>query len=29
MMAMIDTGPIHNAHPALWAPFVAVGEGGK
>ena len=28
MMAMIDTGPVHNAHPALWAPFVVVGEGG-
>jgi len=29
MMAMIDTGPAHNAHPALWAPFVVVSEGGK
>ena len=28
MMAMIDTGPVNNAHPALWAPFVVVGEGG-
>jgi len=28
MMAMIDTGPVQNAHPALWAPFVVVGEGG-
>ena len=28
MMAMIDTGPARNAHPALWAPFVVVGEGG-
>ena len=27
--AMIDIGPAHNAHPALWAPFVVVGEGGK
>ena len=26
--AMIDTGPARNAHPALWAPFVVVGEGG-
>ena len=26
--AMIDTGSAHNAHPALWAPFVVVGEGG-
>jgi CHAT domain-containing protein len=25
MMAMIDAGP---AHPALWATFVVVGEGG-
>ena len=29
MMAMIDTGPAQNSHPALWAPFVVVGEGGK
>ena len=29
MMAMIDSGPAHNAHPALWAPFVVVGEEGK
>jgi len=28
MMAMIDTGPAQSAHPALWAPFVVVGEGG-
>ena len=28
MMAMIDTGPARNAHPALWAPFVVVGKGG-
>ena len=28
MMAMIDSGPAHNAHSALWAPFVVVGEGG-
>tara|TARA_Y100001934_G_C12097035_1_gene652023 strand:+ start:73 stop:858 length:786 start_codon:yes stop_codon:yes gene_type:complete len=26
--AMIDTGPTRNAHPALWAPFVVVDEGG-
>ena len=29
MMAMINSGPARNAHPALWAPFVVVGEGGK
>ena len=28
MMAMIDSGPALNTHPALWAPFVVVGEGG-
>ena len=28
MMELIDTGPAHNAHPAIWAPFVIVGEGG-
>jgi len=28
MMAMIDAGPARNANPALWAPFVVVGEGG-
>jgi len=29
MMAMIDKASAHNAHPALWAPFVVVGEGSK
>jgi CHAT domain-containing protein len=29
MMAMIDTGSARNAHPAMWAPFVVVGEGGR
>jgi CHAT domain-containing protein len=29
MMALIDTGPSQNAHPAMWAPFVVVGEGGR
>ena len=27
MLAMIDTGKPHEAHPAYWAPFVVVGEG--
>jgi hypothetical protein len=25
---MIDTGKDYEAHPAFWAPFVLVGEGG-
>jgi len=29
MMSMIDNGPAHNAHPAIWAPFVVVGERGS
>ena len=28
MLAMIDKGRPHEAHPAYWAPFVVVGEGG-
>ena len=28
MLAMIDTGEPRQAHPAYWAPFVVVGEGG-
>jgi CHAT domain-containing protein len=28
MLAMIDKGEPHQAHPAYWAPFVVVGEGG-
>jgi hypothetical protein len=28
MVAMIDQGQPHEAHPAYWAPFVVVGEGG-
>ena len=28
MLAMIDRGRAHEAHPATWAPFVVVGEGG-
>jgi CHAT domain-containing protein/Tfp pilus assembly protein PilF len=27
MLAMIDKGELHEAHPAYWAPFVVVGEG--
>jgi CHAT domain-containing protein len=27
MSSMIDTGTDDEAHPALWAPFVLVGEG--
>jgi CHAT domain-containing protein/tetratricopeptide (TPR) repeat protein len=27
MLAMIDKGAAHEAHPAFWAPFVVVGEG--
>jgi CHAT domain-containing protein len=28
MLSMIDTGKAYEAHPAFWAPFVLVGEGG-
>jgi CHAT domain-containing protein len=28
MLAMIDEGAAHEAHPAYWAPFIVVGEGG-
>jgi CHAT domain-containing protein len=28
MLALIDDGEPHEAHPAYWAPFVLVGEGG-
>jgi CHAT domain-containing protein len=27
MLALIDKGTPHEAHPANWAPFVLVGEG--
>ena len=27
MLAMVDKGKPHEAHPAYWAPFVVVGEG--
>jgi CHAT domain-containing protein len=29
MLALIDGGAEHEAHPAFWAPFVVVGEGGR
>jgi CHAT domain-containing protein len=28
-LAMIDKGAAHEAHPAYWAPFIVVGEGGR
>jgi tetratricopeptide (TPR) repeat protein/CHAT domain-containing protein len=28
MLSMINTGKDYEAHPAFWAPFVLVGEGG-
>jgi CHAT domain-containing protein len=28
MLALIDKGEDYEAHPAFWAPFVVVGEGG-
>jgi CHAT domain-containing protein len=28
MLALMDTGTSGEAHPAFWAPFVLVGEGG-
>ena len=28
MLALIDKGEPHEEHPAYWAPFVVVGEGG-
>jgi CHAT domain-containing protein len=29
MLALIDSGDPHSAHPAYWAPFIVVGEGGR
>jgi len=29
MLALIDNGEPHEAHPAFWAPFVVVGEGAS
>jgi CHAT domain-containing protein len=28
MLTLIDKGEAFEAHPAFWAPFVLVGEGG-
>jgi hypothetical protein len=28
MLGMIDNGKPHEAHPAYWAPFMVVGDGG-
>ena len=28
MLAMMDRGEPYEAHPAIWAPFIVVGEGG-
>jgi CHAT domain-containing protein len=27
MLALLDHGALHEAHPAFWAPLVVVGEG--
>jgi CHAT domain-containing protein len=29
MLALIGKGESYEAHPAYWAPFVVVGEGGR
>jgi CHAT domain-containing protein/tetratricopeptide (TPR) repeat protein len=29
MLALIDRGRVAEAHPAMWAPFIVVGEGGR
>ena len=28
MVALIEHGELQESHPAFWAPFVVVGEGG-
>jgi CHAT domain-containing protein len=28
-LALIDKGEPNEAHPAYWAPFIVVGEGGR
>jgi hypothetical protein len=29
MLAMIESGNQKETHPAYWAPFIVVGEGGR
>jgi len=29
MLVLIDKGAPHERHPAYWAPFIVVGEGGR
>ena len=29
VLVLIDKGHAHEAHPAYWAPFIVVGEGGR
>ena len=29
MLGLIDKGAPHERHPAYWAPFIVVGEGGR
>jgi CHAT domain-containing protein len=29
MLALIDKGAVHEAHPAYWVPFIVVGEGAR
>ena len=29
MLALIDKGDPHEAHPSYWAPFIVVGEGAR
>jgi CHAT domain-containing protein len=29
MLALVDKGEVHEAHPTYWAPFVVVGEGAQ
>jgi hypothetical protein len=29
MVSLIERGPAASSHPAVWAPFVVVGEGAR